>query len=381
MDRRIKVLQFPGSLSFGGVGSMLMNIYRNIDKDHYQFDFCVVRDNEKDGPFDKEILGDGGEIFGLPQIKKVGIIKYMKEVKRILVENGPYDIVHVHSIFQGVFIILVSKFLGIKKRIYHVHSTQDQSLSRIPFSGIYQRLVRSAIKKFSTNYISCGTDAAEYVFGSNYTDKDVLILKNALNLEEFYAFNDAYVQEIRDELEIPLNAFVIGNAARFVKIKNQKFLINLVYEMSKKNQNVILLLAGDGETRKECEELAKNLGIEKYVKFLGNVSDMPKFYNALDVFILPSLFEGLPVSIIEAQACGVPCVQSDTITKESDIRLNLLNDFNLEDSTTSLEEQIYKLQSKRIVDNKIISELLTINGYNIQKTVRVISEIYSKQER
>jgi glycosyltransferase EpsF len=376
MNRKIKVLQFPGSLSVGGVGSMLMNIYRNIDKEQYHFDFCVVRNNEKEGPFDSEISSNRGEIFEIPQIKQVGIFDYMLAVKRIINENGPYDIVHVHSIFQGIFILLVSKYLGIKKRIYHVHNTQDLSLSRIPFAKTYRSIARFIIKRLSTNYLSCGKDAAEYVYGSKHAEKKAVILNNALDLNQFYAFDLADINKIRDELQIPSGALVVGNAARFVEIKNQQFLINLVSEISK-NKDVILLLAGDGDTRKMCEQQAKELGIEKRVRFLGNVSDMPKFYNTLDVFILSSLFEGLPVSSIEAQACGVPCLQADTITTESDMGLQLLDSFNLESSTSIIAEQISKLANKKIIDNKTIQNSLSQKGYNIQSTVGIISEIYS----
>lgn len=169
---------------------------------------------------------------------------------------------------------------------------------------------------------------------------------------------------------------VIGNAARFVRGKNQKLLIDIVFEISK-YRSVVLLFAGDGETRKECEQHAMSLGIEDNVKFLGNVLDMTMFYNALDIFILPSLFEGLPVSCIEAQACGIPCLQADTITIESDMGLGLLFLFNLNNEIKSVVDICEQIENSRVLDNILLSSALKNKGYAIDETVNVISKIYN----
>lgn len=374
MKKTVRVLQFPGSLLVGGVESMLMNIYRNIDKNNYHFDFCVVRDNDSEGPYDQEIKNNGGKLFYIPQIKS-GVFAYLRAIKKIIKENGPYDVVHVHSVFNGIFAIIAAKSLGIKTRVYHVHNTNDASLRKFPFKNTYKKIARWFIKRKSTHHLACGKEAANYVYGKKFAKKKGIVLNNALNLNEFYAYSKANIQSLREELNIPKDALVIGNAARFVEIKNQIFLINLVHEMSKK-QNVFLLLAGDGETRKLCEQRALELEIFDKVKFLGNISNMPKFYNTLDVFVLPSFFEGLPVSSIEAQACGIPSLQSDTITLEADMGLDLLYSFNLKTPLSDVVDLINKITLKRIIDNDLINKSVSEKGYNIKNTVKVIQKVY-----
>lgn len=377
MKKRIRILQFPGSLSIGGVGSMLMNIYRNIDKERYHFDFCVVREITHEGLFDREIEGNGSKIISLPGIRKIGVIKYIKQIKCILKENGPYDVVHVHSIFNGVFILIAAKLAGVKKRIYHVHSTCDLSLNTIPFSRIYKFITRYCINLLATNHIACGKEAAKYVYGEKYVNTNkALVINNALDLNVFHAYSIDRIIELRVMYRILEGTLVIGNAARFVRGKNQKLLIDIVFEISK-YRSVVLLFAGDGETRKECEQHAMSLGIEDNVKFLGNVLDMTMFYNALDIFILPSLFEGLPVSCIEAQACGIPCLQADTITIESDMGLGLLFLFNLNNEIKSVVDICEQIENSRVLDNILLSSALKNKGYAIDETVNVISKIYN----
>lgn len=367
----VKILFFPGLFTSGGVETVVMNIFRNIDKKKFHIDFCVPRDYE--GQFDNEVKGYGSNVIEIPQIRHVGIISYIRAVKRIIKENGPYQAVHVHSIHNGVYTIIASYLAGIKKRIYHVHNTDDPSIKNIPVPKIYRLIIKSLIKIMSTDYVACGEEAADYIYGKK--NKNVVIINNALDLSAFKAHPKIYAERFKEYLKADI---IIGNAARFTSVKNQSFLIKLLYEYSKKRDNVVLLLAGDGSTRQKCEEYVKELGLENSVKFLGNINDMPDFYNKLDLFILPSLHEGLPVTIIEAQACGIPCVISDTITKECDLGLNLVKSLSLDDSLENWINLVNNMSIKKEYDNTKISKAITDKGYNVDDMIKKITSVYLK---
>jgi len=367
----VKILYFPGMLTSGGVETVIMNIYRNIDKEKFHLDFCVPRDFE--GQYDKEITKNGSRVISIPQIRQVGLFKYIKCVRNIIVANGPYDAVHVHAIHSGVFTICAALFAGVKRRIYHVHGTDDISLKNMPLSVVYRFIIRFLIKIFCTDFLACGRQAAEYIYGKRYVVKGkAQIINNALDLERFNAKSTDLLKGVKEQYHTDI---VIGYAARFVYGKNHHFLIKTLYEYNKFN-NAVLLLAGDGEARESCESYAKDIGIEKSVFFLGNVKDMPKFYNELDIFAFPSLFEGLPVSVLEAQACGVPCIMSDTITKECDMGLGLVFNISLQSGTDEWVKTIYELKDRKESDNRKIREAYMKRGYDINSMINMLTNIY-----
>lgn len=372
MSKIRRILYFPGLFTLGGVESVIMNIYRNIDKTKFQIDFCVPRNFE--GQYDKEVILNGSKIIPIPQISKVGVLRYIRTVKNTIISNGPYDIVHVHSIHNGVYAVLSALLAGVKRRIYHVHNTEDPSLKNMPFSKVYRSFVRALIKIVCTDFIACGGKAAQYVYGSSYVRKGkATILNNGLDLDKFNSRSQIFLKNVKKKYRADI---VIGNAARFTDVKNQSFLIEIMAELNK-SHTAILLLAGDGENKDRCEKYAKELGIESNIIFMGNISDMPSFYNSLDIFMLPSLHEGLPVSIIEAQACGIPCIISDSVTKECDMGLDLLVDISLKENLEMWIGEIDKQCNKREYDNNKIQEAYRTKDYDIKSNVSTLSKIYS----
>ena len=366
----VKILFFPGLFTSGGVEAVVMNIFRNIDKEKFCIDFCVPRDYA--GQHDEEVKSFGSKVIAIPRIKQVGIIKYIKIVKGIIEKNGPYHVVHVHSIHNGVYSIIASYFAGIRKRIYHVHNTDDPSLKNIKFPNLYRLLTRKLIKIFCTNYLACGEEAANYVYGRK--NNKVEIINNALDLDIFEPKTPDYSEEIKKYYKADI---IIGNAARFTDVKNQFFLIDLLYEFNKVNKKSILLLAGEGPTRQRCEEYAKELGVRDNVDFLGNLKNMPDFYNKLDVFVLPSLHEGLPVSVLEAQACGIPCIISKNITTECDLGLNIVDSISLDESLEVWVSKTERIASLKEYNHIKISNEITEHGYSIDCIITKLSMLYT----
>lgn len=376
LERRIRIIHFPGLFINGGVETFLMNVVRNINHERFQFDFCVPR--EEKGPYDNELIRAGCHIINIPRIREVGIRQYIKMVKRIISENGPYDVAHIHSAgFNGVYSVLAAKEAGIRRIIYHVHSTSDESIRGVPLAKLYRNIVSIVVKRLCSHYLACSEEAASQVYGHKYLENsEVIILKNGIDLERFKPYELKELLAIRRKYGIPDNAIVVGNASRFVKGKNQEFLIKLTEDMSKKKK-FFLLLAGDGPTKSECELLAERLGLKKTVKFLGNLSQekMPEFYNALDLFLFPSEHEGLGNVVIEAQACGIPCIVSTGVPPVTNIGIGLWQ-LARHNAVSEWSNLVLNTVGTRIYDSASIKSAVNQCGFNISNSVKVLESIY-----
>ena len=367
----IRIIHFPGTMLYGGVGSVVMNLYRNIDRTKIQFDFCVPR-NER-GPLDDEIESMGGKIFYIPQMRQSGFKNYMNKVCEILRNNGPYEAVHIHSVHMGAITLLAAKKAGIKKRIYHSHNTKDAALEKIPCHKIIEWILKKIILKNADERLACGKMAGEYIYGKK---KNFTVINNAIQLEKFYPYNYEEKLKIRHELGITENMTVVGNIARFVKEKNQEFFVRLAKEDEKRGGNMVFLLVGDGEYVQKVKNLAKESGCEGKFIFTGNRSDCERMYNAMDVFCLPSLFEGLPVSLLEAQACGLPCILADAVTDEADLNVAPFVRLSLLDSPSKWLEKINEVVGYRNNDSEKIFEAISQKQYEIKVIAQKMCNIY-----
>lgn len=371
----IRIMHFPGTMLFGGVGSVVMNLYRNIDRTKVQFDFCVPRSER--GPLDDEIEALGGRIFYIPQMRKVGFKNYINEVSRILRENGPYNAVHIHSVHMGAVTLMAAKKAGIKNRIYHSHSTQDAALENVPFHKALEWFLKKSISRNATERLACGRMAGEYIYGKK---KSFAVINNAVQLERFYPVKEEERNEIKAELGIKPEALVVGNIARFVKGKNQSFFVKLAEIDKSAGGKLIFLLVGDGDLKKEVEKLAKEADCSEKFIFTGNRTDAQRMYNAMDVFCLPSLFEGLPVSLSEAQASGLPCLSSDAVTDESDLKVAPFLQLSLSDEPEKWLAEIYSMADKRNTDCESIYNAIKSKEYEIKTIAQKVQAIYSNQK-
>lgn len=310
-EEPIRIAQIVGKWLGGGVEAVVMNYYRHLDHDKIQFDF-ICDDDSTNIPYD-EIEKLGGKVILIPPYQKV--FKYQKELRRVL-RDGKYKIVHSHINTLSVFPLYAAKKVGVPVRIAHSHSTTNKKEWK---KNLLKQVLRPFSKKYATNYMCCSELAGRWLFGDKtYDEGKVYLLNNAIDLDKF-----KYDKKIRDkkrkELGIKEDTIVIGHIGRFVVQKNHTFLIDIFNQFHKKEKNSILLLAGQGPLQEEIKNKVRELGLDDSVRFLGQRNDANELYQAFDVFLLPSLYEGLPVVGVEAQASGLLCFFSDDMTKETKV--------------------------------------------------------------
>ena len=363
-EKPIRVAHIIGKWLGGGVESVVMNYYRYIDRDKIQFDFICDEDSTNI-PYE-EIEKMGGKVILIPPYQK--IIRYHKKLKQVL-KDGNYKIVHSHINALSVFSLFAAKCAGVPVRIAHSHSTSNKKEWK---KNIIKNILRPFSKVFATDYMCCSELAGRWLFGTKEFDKgNVYILNNAIDLDKF-KYDENVRKEVRKELDIDDDTLVIGHVGRFVEQKNHTFLIDIFNEVQKENKDSILLLVGQGPLEDIIKQKVRRLGLENKVMFLGQRNDVNRLYQAMDVFVLPSLYEGLPVVGVEAQASGLKCIFSNKITQE----IKLIFDTEL----ISLEDNVM-IWSKVILtkSDKRKSKIDTIKNskFNINLEAKRLEDKYS----
>ncbi|MFJ7927803.1 glycosyltransferase family 1 protein [Peribacillus sp. NPDC096448] len=352
----------------GGLETLIMNIYRNIDRNHLQFDFLVHR--EESGDFDNEIQSLGGKIHYIPYVTKVGHFRYKEALNNFFKNHSEYQVVHSHMNAMSGLILKSAKKQCVPIRIAHSHSAQYGN--SLPEKA-YKRLVSLAIPSVATHFFSCSQLAGISLFGKKIANGKMIHIKNGVDLKKF-TYNKEIRNKIRRELEVNDETLVIGHVGRFQQMKNHDFLIDVFAEFHKKNSNSVLVLVGDGILKQKIEQKVKELNLNKVVYFLGVRDDVHEVMQAFNVLLLPSLYEGLPVTLVEAQAIGLKCIISNAVTTDVDLGLGLAKFISLNDSVSKWVEEISK--NSQIVNshNKIIE-----NGYDIVTTSNWLEDFYSKE--
>ncbi|WP_456277295.1 glycosyltransferase family 1 protein [Bacillus sp. AK128] len=362
MGGPLRVLHVVVNMNRGGAETLIMNLYRNIDRSKVQFDFLT----NKEGVFDSEIRELGGVIHRIPYITDVGHFGYVKALDKFFKNNNQYKIVHSHLDKMSGLVLRVAKKANIPKRIAHSHNTRSEGGLA---SRMYKTYAGSFITKSATEFFACSNTAAKWLF--NRTDMNHKILNNGIESDKF-AYNDTARNEIREELNIPKSTVVLGHVGRFNHQKNHQFLIEVFAEYKVDEPNAVLVLVGEGVLKNEIEQKVKKYNLIDSVKFLGVREDIHCLLQAFDVFVFPSLHEGLPVTLIEAQASGLPCIISDTITTEVDMGLNLIH-FN---SLSNKDHWIQTIRRNISPNRKINNNILIANGYDIRQTAKDMQASY-----
>ena len=327
----IRIAQVVGKMVNGGVEAIVMNYYRHIDHSKIQFDFIVDEDSTYIPR--EEIENLGGRIYIVPPYQKLN--KYIPALIKLFKENQ-YKIVHSHINTLSVFPLYAAKKAGVSVRIAHNHSTAAQGEWK---KNILKYTLRPFAKVYATHYAACSRYAGEWLFGKKSMERgEVTIFNNAIDLDKF-KYDENVRNEIRKELGI-VDKFVVGHVGRFCYQKNQEFMIDVFEEVYKQNPNAVLMLVGDGPDRGKIEEKVKDLYLSDRVMFMGNRNDVNRLYQAMDVFVLPSRYEGLPVVGVEAQAAGLPCVLSNQMTSETKMTDNVIflgTDYGVEKWAKTIE--------------------------------------------
>lgn len=362
----IRIAQIVGKWLGGGVEAVVMNYYRHIDKSKIQFDFICDEDSTNI-PYE-EIEKLGGRVIIIPPYQK--IFKYIKELTKVLKE-GNYKIVHSHINTLSVFPLYCAKKAKVPVRIAHSHSTTNKKEWK---KNLMKNTLKPFSKIFATEYFACTEHAGRWMFGNKtFSDGRVYVLNNAIDLDKF-KYNEKVRKAKRKELDIKDNQIVIGHIGRFVAQKNHIYLIDIFNEMHKQNKDTILLLAGQGPLMEEIKEKVENLGIGNSVRFLGQRTDANELYQAFDVFLFPSLYEGLGMVLIEAQVAGNICFASTEVPKIAKITENV-EFLNLSDEPKKWSKHIFDKidESKKKIN---VIEQAQYFGYDINKEVIKLESKY-----
>lgn len=366
-ERKIKVAQIIGAAGAGGVETVILNYYKHIDRSKVQFD--ILAESESAIVRRDFIESLGGHLVIIPSYKNPA--KYVDVLTKIF-KDGHYDIVHSNMNTLSCFALKAAKKAGVNVRIAHSHSTSSpKEFAR----NTIKNILRPFSKKYATAYFACSEKAGRYLFGDRAFDSGkVVIVNNAIDLERFkFSLKDR--EAIRKELRIE-NKFVVGHVGRMVTVKNQSFLLDSFFEIAVKNDDAVLLILGDGPLRKDLESKAQDLGILDKVLFLGIHADAEKYYSSMDCMILPSLYEGLPVTVMEAQAEGLPCFVSDAVTKECSIT-NLVHWISLSQTPAQWADEILKYTPSN-ANRESYHVTLESSRYNIKKEADRLVEIYQQ---
>lgn len=365
MNTPIKVLQLFTILNRGGAETNVMNYYRKLDQTKVQFDFVVHR--EEKGAYEDEIAQLGGKIYRFLPITPFSLSQYKKQVSAFFDEHTEYKIIHGQCSELGYFFYKEAHKRKIPIIIAHGHNSKV----KFDLKYTFRFILKKAMMKYVNTYFSCGYDAAIWLFGKEKGQK-AFIMNNAIDASNF-SYNPKKDLEFRQVLKSE-NTINIIHIGRFNTQKNHTFLIDVFKELCNLNANCRLYLVGIGELKEEIQQKVNNHSIQDKVTFLGLRADVNELLQAMNVFLFPSLFEGFPVSFVEAQASGVKCFVSDTIPAEATIIPENVQAISLQQSAKYWAEQIISNKNfvKQNVEQKIIDA-----GYDINKNVRLLEQKYS----
>lgn len=355
MAEPIRVLHCVAGLGRGGYETFIMNVYRHIDRSKVQFDFLY----SFDGVFLPEILSLGGRVFQIPFITQKGPFVYHKALRDFFRAHPEYKIVHSHMDKFSGLIVECAKEFGIPVRIAHSHSTQNEG-------NLAFHLVKEYYgKKIAGNYthaLACSADAGRWLFGDG---SNVQVVKNGVDTTLFTNADNRSG-----------DSFVITYVASLVLQKNHTFLLDVFSQVYQRDNTARLVLAGSGPTLESLQQKAQSLGIAQAVQFLGDCSEVAQLLTTVDVFCMPSLFEGLPVSLVEAQAAAVPCVVSDQVSQEADLTGDMT--FLPLSSPEVWAEALLAHKHQPRGDNR---EKILAAGYDIRNTAAILQDFYLHEGR
>jgi glycosyltransferase involved in cell wall biosynthesis len=373
----IRILHVVGGMNRGGVETWLMHILRHIDRDQFEMDFLVH--TEKPCSYDDEVRSLGSQI--IPCLDPSKPLLYVRNFKRILREYGPYDIVHSHVHHFSGYVLLLAKQAGISVRIAHSHNDNSSAEAK---AGFYRRLYLTLtewwIARYATLGFGCSRKAVADLFSPSWeSDPRWQLLYYGIDLNPLRDRIDPVA--LRSELGIPSEAFVIGHVGRLVKQKNHLFLLEIAAEVAKHEPKMRLLLVGEGSLRANIDQKVLQLGLSEIVIFAGVRPDVPHIMRGvMDVFLFPSLHEGLGLVLIEAQAAGLPCIFSNVVPEEADAIKPLVQRISLSQPVSEWVQVVLRQREMRstITPSDALA-LVETSPFNIETSVKQLESIYQAQ--
>ncbi len=372
LGKKIVVLQVIGEMVMGGAESRIMDLLRHIDPEKVHYDFLVF--NPKEQHYDKEIEERGSHVYRLqPRFKIYNYFSFCKALNAFFAEHPEIDIVQGHMTSTAAIYLPIAKKHGVKCTIAHARSAGvDPGLK-----GTLTKWLRRDLYKKTDVCFACSPEAAVSVFGEQwYEAGKVRILPNAIDLAQYQSVSEEEAAAVKEKYGLQ-DAFVIGHVGRFHYAKNHEFLLEVFREILKQKKEARLLLVGDGDTLPMVKEKASQLGISDQVIFAGMQKDTAAYYRAMDLMVFPSHYEGLPGTVVEAQAAGVPVLMSDTVTKQVAVT-PLVECMSLQKTSAEWARAAMALYEKTKTDTENYYKILCENGFDVTAQARLLERIYTK---
>ena len=371
----MKVLHIVGGMNVGGTETMLMNIYRNIDREKYEFHF--VSYYNKKGFYDDEIKKLGGKIIHMNFSHRFGAISSFFQLRKLIKENN-YEIVHTHTLFNCGIGVLAAYLGGAKVRISHAHTVFEKEDSAL--KKIYMYMMKKLIRIYSNNFLACSEKAGIFLFGKDILKKEnYSFLPNYVDYKKY--MNKLSRENVRYELGIEKDEIVLGHVGRLIPLKNHIFILDIIKLMKEKGKKVKAIFVGDGDQRENIEKKIKEYSLEKNIIITGMVTNPEKYMKAMDIFLLPSIYEGFGLVLLEAQASNLSCLTSENIQDEIDLELGLVTKMRLDDGIESWSNKIMEiLKNKKIISKDKLERAFLDKEYDLDCILKKIESIYGSKK-
>lgn len=370
--RQLRVLHVVGAMDRGGAETWLMYVLRNIDRERFHFDFLAH--TKKVGAYDEEIKTLGSRVLVCPNPQN--LYTYTPNLCKILHDYGPYDVVHSHVHHFSGIILTIACIMHVPIRISHSHNDTLNLEAKANFQRrLYLKLMKQLISRYATVGLAASKKAAIALWGERWSQNPKWrILYCSIDLGIFSNIsNNQY--DLRNKIGLAKNTIVLGHIGRFSTQKNHAFLLKIAQATIKQHKDTMLLLIGDGPLRQIIEQQACDLGIREHVIFAGTRNDIPQLLQAIDVFVFPSLYEGLPVAALEAQAAGIPIILSDTITNEVAVIQELFHWYSLKQPPEAWAQACLQLANYRMSPLEAYTRLAT-SPFNVNYGIQRLQEVY-----
>ena len=362
MSEPIRVLQVFAALDSGGVSNFVMNLYREIDTDKIQFDFALTAGEMS--LYDDEVKSRGGCIFYFDTSKDIA-----SNVRRVLREKGPFQVVHSHLFFYSGLVLAEAKKAKVPIRIAHAHNAHTGETRSVPRIA-YERVMQMLIRVNATHMLGCSEKACRYVFGEKIMkDLRAAVMPDGIDCDRF-AFNPEVREQVRKEYGLD-GKYVVGHVGHFNPAKNHEKILSVFAEVCRLRDNAALLLVGDGELEQDVRKRTAELGLTDRVVFVGAHKDVERFYQAMDVFLFPSRYEGFGMAMIEAQASGLACVASDVVPAETNVDGRTVY-LSLRENDIQWAEQLIDAPVRQPAIIKLVAL-----AYGVDRAASQIERVYS----
>lgn len=370
---RIRVLYFVDRFLRGGIQTLLWNIATSIDRSSFDVEFLCL-DDGKVYPMERDLVDLGFKVTKLHGIwlhSPLDYVRYRKALARFFGSNASFDVVHVHSTGKNYPIFKAAQASDCAVRILHSHSTGYMTAN--PVKSYIGNGMNRVAASLATRRFACGQEAGEWMFGADFGKRPTdYILRNAVDCSK-YRFNPSVREEVRSDLGLMAGQRMCINVARLAPVKNHSFLLRAFKEALSADGNLRLFIVGDGDLREQVAQQLADLGLTGKATILGFRNDVPELLQAADCFLMPSIHEGLPFVMVEAQASGLPCLISDGVTPEA----SMLPTTETLELCSSLEEWGYKIAAMATADRFADPErVLAKKGYDLKTEIKRLEDYY-----